>query len=138
MEISAMATAAIAILAPYLAKAGEEAAKKAGNAAWAKAAELMAVIKTRFKKEKDEKPTKILEGFEKAPENSRAEMEAVLEKLLAKDAKFSKTVFKLLKEAEKAGANTEFNVQVFGDQHGDIFNINKVEGGLRIDKRSRN
>ena len=136
MDINAIATTAIAILSSYLAKAGVEAAKKAGSAAWEKANEIYQAIKARFKKEKDGFPVQTLEQFEKTPEKRKGAMEDVLKEILENDPEFSKSLLSLLNEAEKAGTGTVFNVNISGGKVGEIVNIGKLKGGLKINKRS--
>lgn len=137
MDTNAIATTAIAILSSYLAKAGEEAAKKAGSAAWEKANEIYQAIKARFKKEKDRFPTQTLKQFEKTPEKRKGAMEDVLKEILENDHEFSKSLLSLLNEAKQAGADTVFNVNIYGGEVGEIISADKVEGGIRINKRSR-
>jgi histone deacetylase complex regulatory component SIN3 len=137
MNIETIATATITLLSPYLAKMGEEAAKKAGDAAWKKAAEIHATIKARFKKEKDEFPSKTLEQFEKNPEKRKGAMQDVLTETLDKDPDFAKSLLKLLTEAEKLGTGAIFNVTIFGGEVGEIINVDRLEGGLEINKGSR-
>jgi hypothetical protein len=133
VDINAIAAAVITLLSPYLAKAGEEAAKQIGNAAWKKMAEIHQIIKTRFKKEKDDFPAKTLEQFEKDPKKRKGAMQEVLVKILEKDPELATSLLNLLKETEKA--DPEFITQVLGGEVGEIFNINKLEGGIKIDKR---
>jgi hypothetical protein len=137
MDISAIVTAAITILSPYLAKAGEEAAKKVGSAAWEKATEIHQAIKARFKKEEDSYPAQTLEQFEKDPEKRKGAMEDVLKEIMEQDTEFSARLLSLLEEADEAGAGAVFNVNIFGGEVGEILSIDKLEGGLTIDKRSR-
>jgi hypothetical protein len=136
MDVSVITSAAIAILSPYLAKAGEEVAKKVGGAAWEKATEIHQAIKKRFKEEQDDFPAQTLKRFEKNPEKHKGGMEDVLRDILEKDSGFSESLLGLLKEADQAGTGAVFNVTIFGGEVGEIFKIDKVEGGLRIDKRS--
>jgi hypothetical protein len=134
MDINAIATAVIALLSPYLAKAGEEAAKQVGNAAWKKMAEIHQIIKTRFKKEKDDFPAKTLEQFEKDPKKRKGAMQDVLVEILEKDPELAKSLLNLLEETKKA--DPRFITQIFGGEVGEIFNIDTLKGELKIDKRS--
>ncbi len=136
MDISAITTAVITVLSPYLVKTGEEVAKKVGVAAWEKATEIHQSIKARFKKEEDSFPAQALEQFEKNPEKRKGAMEDALKEVLAKDPEFSESLVGLLKEADKAGTGAAFNVNIFGGEVGEIINIDKLEGGMTIDRRS--
>jgi hypothetical protein len=135
MDISAISAAVVALLSPYLAKAGEEVAKQASTAAWKKLAEIHQMIKARFKKEKDDFPAKTLEQFEKNPEKRKGALQDVLVEILEKDPDLATSLLNLLKETEKADPG--FITQVFGGEVGEIFNISKVEGGIKIDKRPK-
>jgi hypothetical protein len=135
MPATEIATAAIAILVPYLAKAGDALAKKAGEAAWAKAAEIYGAIKARFEKEstKDSYPQQTLTRFEEQPELRKATMQAVLQELLQEDQQFTQTLAKLLKDAEGADVEAVFNIKVFGGKVGEIINAVTI-GELTINK----
>lgn len=135
MEISAIAASVVVLLSPYLAKAGEEAAKQASAAAWKKIAEMYQVIKARFKKEKDDFPSKTLEQFEKNPEKRKGAMQDVLVEVLEKDPGLTASLLSLLRETEQADPG--FVTQIFGGEVGEIFNVGKLEGGIKIDKRPK-
>ncbi len=62
-------------------------------------------------------------------------MQEALEEILAKDTGFAASLLALLKDAEQAGAGTVFNVSVFGGEVGEVINIDRLEGGLTINKR---
>ena len=83
MDISTIAATAIAVLSPYLTKAGEEIAKKSSDVAWKKAGELHQAIKARFKKEKDDFPARTLAQFEENPEKRIGAMTDVLKDKVA-------------------------------------------------------
>jgi len=135
MEVETLASTAITVLSPYLTKIGKGIASKASSAAWEKATELYDLIKDRFDKETDEYPSQTLERFEKEPEKRTAAMTEVLTEIIEKDSEFAGKLESLLLEAEKAGVGSVFNVSIFGGEVGEIINIDKLEGGLRISKR---
>ncbi len=64
-------------------------------------------------------------------------MQILLEKILDKDSRFSERLAGLLKDADRAGAGAVFDVRILGGEVGEIINIEKVEGGFTINKRSR-
>ena len=136
MEISAIAAATIAILSPYMTKAGEEVAKKAANAAWEKASEIHQAVKAKFLSNNVKSSRQLMEQYEKDPKENKSKMEAALAEVLESDPKFTEKLLELLKQAHEAGAGAVFNVTVAGGEVGEIISIDKLEGGLRIDKRS--
>jgi hypothetical protein len=135
MEPTMIATAVVAILSSYLAKAGEAAAEKAGVAAWHKATEIYQTIKARFVQEEDNYPAQTLKQFEERPASRKSALKEVLEELLNQDVEFAQSLTQLLKEVDKSGGKTVFNVNVFGGQVGEVINIDKLEGGLTINKK---
>jgi len=134
MESITISSAAIALLSPYLAKTGEAIAKKVGEAAWEKAKEIHQAIRERFRKEQDDYPSQTLEHFERDPEKRKGAMKEALTEVLDKDPDFSHALATLLREADEAGAGTTFNVSIFGGEVGEIINVDKLEGGLTINK----
>jgi uncharacterized protein YbjQ (UPF0145 family) len=137
MDSHQLATSVVQILVPYLLKAGEELARTAGQAAWNKAAELQQAVKKRFEKEKDEKSAQTLEQFKEDPEENKESMENELERILGNDPEFSGTLENLLRQADRVGAGAVFGVQVSGGTVGEVINVDKIEGGFTIDKRSQ-
>ena len=136
MEIGAIAAATIAILSPYLTKAGEEVAKKAASAAWEKASQIHQAVKAKFKSNKVKSSRQLMEHYEKDPKENESKMEAALAEVLESDSKFAEKLLELLRQAQVAGVGAVFNVTVAGGEVGEIISIDKLEGGLRIDKRS--
>lgn len=135
MDSATIASAAISILTPYLAKAGEEVAKKSANAAWEKASEIYKAVKERFTQEKDKRSQEMLKRYEKEPEKRKRTMQEILAGMLEKDPGFSKKLLKLVRDAEKSGAGTVFNTNIFGGEVGEIINIETVQNGLTINKK---
>ncbi len=134
MDPVTIAASAVAILTPYLAKAGEEVSKKAVGAAWEKVSEIYQAVKGRLSQEKDEYPKEVLKRFEKEPEKRKQAMQETLADVLEKDPDFSGKLLKMLKDADKAGAGTTFNTNIFGGEVGEIINIGSVQQGLTINK----
>ncbi len=137
MDPITIATSAIAILTPYLAKAGAEVSKKAVGAAWEKVGEIYQAVKDRVAKEKDSYPKETLKRFEKEPEKRKQAMQETLAEVLQKDPAFASKLLKLLKDADKAGAGAVFNTTIFGGEVGEIINIGTVEQGLTINKSKK-
>ena len=115
--ISVIATTAVGFLSPYLAKAGEVAAKKVGE-------DIYQALKARFSK----KPAaqEALADLEKAPDDTdlQAALRIQLKKLLAEDEAFAAQLQHLLKEAAGTEAGVTIIKQVAGDnakQFGQVF-----------------
>lgn len=134
MDPVTIAASAVAILTPYLAKAGEEVSKKAVGAAWEKVSEIYQAVKGRLSQEKDDYPKETLKRFEKEPEKRKLAMQEILADVLAKDPAFAGKLLKMLKDADKAGAGTTFNTSIFGGEVGEVINIGSVRDGLTINK----
>jgi len=115
--ISVIATTAVGFLAPYLAKAGEEAAKKVGE-------DVYKAIKTHF----DKKPVaqEALADLEKAPSDAdfQAALRVQLKKLLTADEAFAAELEALIQKSGKTEFGTTIIKQVAGDnakQFGQVF-----------------
>jgi len=135
MDPITIASSAIALLTPYLAKAGEEVSKKAVSAAWEKVTEIHKAIKDRLAQEKDKYPKETLKRYEKEPAKRKQAMQETLAEILEKDPAFAKKLVIMLKDADKAGAGTVFNTNVFGGEVGEIINIETLQQGLTINKK---
>jgi hypothetical protein len=135
MDPSMIANSVISILAPYLAKTGEEVAKKFGSAAWDKVVELHQTIKDRFAKEKDTYPSQTLKRFEQKPEARKESMKEALIEMLKQDQAFAAQLEELLNDTMQASAQTTFTTTVLNSNVDNIYNINQLEGGLNIDRQ---
>ena len=135
MDIITIASSTIALLTPYLAKAGEEVTKKAFGAAWEKVNEIHKAIKERLAQEKDKYPKETLERFEQEPEKRKHAMQEMLTEILEKDSVFSQKLEDLLKDADKAGVGTVFNTNIFGGEVGEVINIDTIQQDLNINKK---
>lgn len=102
MDVQALATAAMAILSPYLAQAGEAFAKKAGEKLAEKAGAVYQAIKEKFKGDSYAEET--LARVEEKPESEgrQAALKEVLAEKLGEDADFAEVVGRLLAEAQAA------------------------------------
>ena len=115
--ISVIATTAVGFLSPYLAKAGEVAAKKVGE-------DIYQALKARF----GVKPAaqEALTDLEKAPSDTdlQAALRVQLKKLLAEDEAFAAQLQQLLQKAGGTEAGATIIKQVAGDnakQFGQVF-----------------
>ena len=127
------AMAIIALLTPYLTELGKSVAKKAGEAAWEKTAALHQAIKRRFAQEQDSDFLEALEKFEKQPETRRGGFQDMLVELLQKDPAFAASLTRLLREAQ-GDQSSSFTTIVSGGEVGEIFNIDRLEGGFILNK----
>ncbi|OGW14372.1 MAG: hypothetical protein A3G93_14945 [Nitrospinae bacterium RIFCSPLOWO2_12_FULL_45_22] len=125
-SLATIATSAVALLSPYLEKAGEEFAKSAGSAAWNKAEKLYQAIKAKFAVKFAAREA--LDNLAKIPEDpdTQAAVCAELKKVMAVDEKFAKQLAGILKEAAEAGVDRVFNTTIYGDvakliQIGDVY-----------------
>ena len=135
MDPITIASSALAFLTPYLAKAGAEVSKKAVGAAWEKVGEIHKAIQERLAQEKDSYPKETLKRYEKEPTKRKQAMQETLAEVLEKDPDFARKLTKMLKDADKAGAGTVFNTNVYGGDVGEIINIETVQQGLTINKK---
>jgi len=115
--ISVIATTAVGVLSPYLAKAGEVAATKVGE-------DIYQALKARF----GEKPAaqEALADLEKAPDDGdfQAALRVQLKKLLAEDETFAAQLQQSLQEAGETEAGATIIKQIAGDkakQFGQVF-----------------
>ncbi len=123
--INIIAASTIGILSPYLAKAGEAAAKVFGE-------DLYTILKAHFTK----KPTakEALTDLEKNPDDPdlQATLRVQLKKLLTEDEQFAVQLQHLLQEAGKTEAGATIIRQIAGDnakQFGQVFgNITFSQG----------
>jgi hypothetical protein len=121
--ISATVGAAIALLAPYLAKAGEGFATSMGQKLAGKASALYGAVKNKFKGDPDAE--EILARVEEQPESKtrRVALEGVLAQKIDEDPDFATTVRQLVEEAKAAdqgnviawGERSVAATQIFGD-----------------------
>lgn len=115
--ISVIATTAVGFLSPYLAKAGEVAAKKVGE-------DIYQALKARFGK----KPAaqEALADLEKAPSDTdlQAALRVQIKKLLVEDEAFAAQLQQLLQKTGGTEAGATIIKQVAGDnakQFGQVF-----------------
>jgi len=128
------ASAAVALLAPYLAKAGEAAASKAGEAAVAGAKALLEMIRRRFGGEGDQYARQTLERLEDKPEDRgrQAALEGVLAEKAEQDGSFRTELERLVQQTTFDRPVAEFLTEVYGGEVGKIVNIGAA-GTVHID-----
>lgn len=110
MDPFMLATQVIAILSPFIAKASEAVATKAGDALFEQGKRLYEAIHARFAQEAPVdggKASQALDNFVKDPDNASV-VETKLLRLLQTDSNFASTLSQII----KTGASQEIN---FGD-----------------------
>lgn len=122
--ISLLASTTVAFLSPYLAKAGEAAAKKIGE-------DLYQVIKARFRKESTAKAA--LDDLTETPgdEDIQAQLRVQLKKLMKEDKKFAGQIEQITQEANQTEAGATIIKQVAGDN---AIQFGQNYGTVRIGK----
>ena len=113
MDAQTIATAAMALLSPYLAKAGEAFAKEAGEKLAEKASALYRAVKAKFKGDTYAEQT--LTRVEEKPEakGRQVALQEVLAEKLEEDPDFAETVRRLVEEAQAADTR---RVIAFGER----------------------
>lgn len=135
MEIAvaiSLAKATIALLCPYLQRAGEAVAESVGNATYNKAKEVYEYIKTKFTDNVSAREALI--DLETNPEDgdTQASARKELKKLLLADEAFAKELEVLIKgDTNNTEANSVFNTQINGNVK-TFTQVGKVDGDLNI------
>ncbi len=116
MVIETLATGAVSLLVPYLAKAGKTIAEKVGKDAWdmvnSKIEKLYETIKNKITG--NDYASQTLKRLEEKPEDEDRQiaMKSVLKDVLAEDQQFQKTLSQLLDEVKQVGGDNI--IQVYG------------------------
>lgn len=126
MDVSTIATiasTAVALLVPYLKsvsegfakKAGEELGEKSGELAWTRAKQLHQLVKSKFSAESSGE--KAISALEKVPNDAdtQAAVRFQLKDMMEVDEEFARQIATILKEADRAGADTVFNTNIHGN-----------------------
>ena len=129
-----IASAAIALLAPYLAKAGKSFASKVGEAAFEGTKALLAAIRGKFKADEDPYAEMTIERLEQLPEDSgrQAALASVVAEKAAQDPAFADEIKRLVEGATGGRPVGAFLTQVYGGEVGKIVNIQNA-GIVNID-----
>ena len=125
--IATLAASTVAVLAPYLAKAGEEIAKETGKVAVNKIGVLYEAIRNRFKN----KPTaeEALADLETQPndKDAQAALRHQLKKQMKVDPILTDRLQKLINEIGQDEKAMSFLVQVYGGEVKNIIQISEVD-----------
>ena len=130
MDIAQITATAAALLGPYLAKAGEAVAKKAGEAAWGKVEALYQAIHHKFAADKDDRAQETLRQLEErsTDKGHQAALASVLAEKAQADPAFAQELAKLVQIAAQDEAAVQFLTQVYGRaQVGKIINIGQAD-----------
>ncbi|MCK6630332.1 MAG: hypothetical protein L6R45_34825 [Anaerolineae bacterium] len=131
MDIQAISVAVVALLGPYLVKAGEAFAEKAGEKLAEKVGELYQVIKKKFKGDTYAEQT--LTRVEEKPEAKGRQdaLIAVLAEKMQEDTNFAEKMQRLLEESEQVGGGDVIKQQLnISGKAEDVFQIGKMGGGI--------
>lgn len=135
MDIVQIATAAVALLAPYLIKAGESAAGKVGEKALEKVEALYQAIRRRFAADKNDYAEKTLQRMEEQPtsEGCQAALADILAEKAQNDPGFAQELMQLVQSATQDKTVVQILTQVYGNARvGKIINIGNA-GVVNID-----
>ncbi len=112
--ITLIATSAVTLLSPYLAKAGEKFAEGAGSAAWDKTKELYEAIHAHFEGRPD--GTQALADLQNAPDDpdNQADVRKRLKNAMAEDDDFKQKLDALVKEADHAAGSNYLDAHITG------------------------
>jgi hypothetical protein len=116
LGLNEIAVAAVACLAPYLAEAGKEAAKKVGGAAAEKVVKLYDTLKSRLKHPFAQQA---LADLEKTPEDAdtQATFRSQLKKALADDSQLLSELDHQMTEIEREAGGIRQNITMTGDEN---------------------
>ena len=125
MDIGTLAASIVAVLAPYLAKAGEEFAKEAGKIASTKITAIYQIIKDRFHNQPV--TSAALAELEAAPDDvdAQAALRLQLKKQMEADPTFADSLHQLLRDMGQDKQAAGFLTQVYGNV-GKIINIGEA------------
>jgi hypothetical protein len=123
-----IAASAVALLSPYLKKAGEEMAKVTGDIVMQKASDLWETVKNKF--HKDPITQKLIVDLTRTPDDSdtKSAFRYQLKNAMESDEDFAKRLAAILKEAAEEGADTVFHTSISGSIH-QLIQMGNVYGG---------
>ena len=129
MDIVQIVTVAVALLAPYLTKSGEGAAKKAGEKALEKVEALYEAIRRKFAADKDDSAEKTLQDMEEQPtsEGCHATLANILAEKAQTDPEFAQELSRLVQSATQDKTGNQILTQVYGGQVDKIINIGRSD-----------
>jgi hypothetical protein len=126
----ATASAAVALLSPYLGKAVGAAAGEAGKAAWKAGETLFQTIRQKFSAKQDSYAETTLQRLQEQPENEgrQTALAQVLAEQAQDDPGFAREIEQLLQDAKQDEQVNQFMTQVYGKAWvGKITNIGSIQ-----------
>jgi hypothetical protein len=124
-----IATAAVALVAPYLSKAAEAAASEAGKAVLKTGEHIYQAIRDKFSTKQDAYADQTLSRLQQDPENEgrQSALVQVLVELAKEDPNFAHEIQQLVQSAKQDGQVNQFMTQVYGNAWvGKITNIGEI------------
>lgn len=101
MDPATLAAGAIALLTPYLTRAGTEFAGEGGRAAWRLASRLLGRLRSAFAGNRPERET--LEAFSSEPAGSAAKTQEMLEAAFGSNPELAGQVGQILQQVKRLG-----------------------------------
>lgn len=133
MAVVEIVSSAVALLAPFLAKAGESAAQEAGKLGLGKVKEIYQAIVKKFSRDQDDYGQQTLKRLEEKPleeSRQRALVDVLREKAEA-DPGFEKALAELVEDTTQGQPVNQFVTQIFGNV-GKNVTVGTVQGNLRL------
>lgn len=126
--IAQMAPVAAALVGTFFSQAGQAAAKKAGEVAWAQVEKLVDAVRKKFSADNDAEAQAALKKVEEKPEDKAAQTELadVLAKKATADPTFAQEMTQSVQIAAKDSTVAQFLTQVYGGEVKNIVNINQA------------
>jgi len=123
-----LATQAVALLSPYLTRAGEAAAQMVGEAASKQAEALLGAIRRRFGADQDTYAQQTLDKVVERPEEEwpKQALQGILLSKARTDPAFKEELEQLLQNANADRPTQQFSVDVSGGKIGSINQIGSV------------
>jgi len=131
MDIQQIATAAMVLLSPYLAKAGEAFAKKTGEQLTERVSKLYQAIKKKFAG--DDYAEQTLTRVEEKPTSTGRQvvLKEVLAEKMEDDANFADMVRRSVEETHNAPGGDVITQQLnISGKTGDVFQVGKMSGDI--------
>jgi hypothetical protein len=126
-------TSVVALLAPFLAKAGEGAAEEVGKMGLGKVTDLYQAVVQKFRRDKDDYGQQTLKRLEEKPleeSRQRALVDVLREKAEA-DQEFAQALASLVEDTTEGQPVNQFVTQIFGNV-GKNVTVGTVHGDLRL------
>lgn len=136
MDPTLLATQALALLGPYLARFGDAAVQKAGEAAGQHADAIINAIRRQFGADNDTFAEQTLDAVLKQPTDAspKQALQGIVASKAEKNETFKAELERLLTEAKADSQTQQFLVNVYGGKVGEIFQIHTV-GTINVGQR---